>query len=82
MRPEDLLARLKAGYEYDPMYGQLCNERDQLKAENAKLRELAENLIMAFMVLETPEEQRECIDRAIELRHELNVLPMEIESDE
>lgn len=40
MRPEDLLARLEAGYEYDPMYGQLCNERDQLKAENAKLREL------------------------------------------
>ena len=38
MRPEDLLARLEAGYEYDPMYGQLCNERDQLKAENAKLR--------------------------------------------
>ncbi len=41
MRPEDLLARLEAGYEYDPMYGRLCNERDQLKAENAKLRELA-----------------------------------------
>jgi len=40
MRPEDLLARLEAGYEYDPMYGRLCNERDQLKAENAKLREL------------------------------------------
>lgn len=35
-----MLARLEAGYEYDPMYGQLCNERDQLKAENAKLREL------------------------------------------
>ena len=40
MRPEDLLARLEAGYAYDPMYGQLCNERDQLRAENAKLREL------------------------------------------
>ena len=39
MRPEDLLARLEAGYAYDPMYGQLCNERDQLEAENAKLRE-------------------------------------------
>ena len=39
MRPEDLLARLEAGYAYDPMYGQLCNERDQLKAENAKLRQ-------------------------------------------
>lgn len=39
MRPEDLLARLEAGYAYDPMYGQLCNERDQLKAENTKLRE-------------------------------------------
>lgn len=40
MRPEDLLARLEAGYAYDPMYGQLCNERDQLKEENSKLREL------------------------------------------
>lgn len=44
MRPEDLLARLEAGYAYDPMYGQLCNERDQLKAENAKLRELVRGL--------------------------------------
>lgn len=41
MRPQDLLDRLAAGYEYDPMYGALCNERDQLKAENAKLREYA-----------------------------------------
>lgn len=57
-------------------------EAERLCDENAKLRELAENLIMAFMVLETPKEQRECIDRAIELRHELNVLPMEIEGDE
>lgn len=40
MRPDDLLARLEAGYAYDPMYGQLCNERDQLQADNAKLREL------------------------------------------
>ena len=40
MKPQDLLDRLAAGYEYDPMYGALCNERDQLKAENAKLREL------------------------------------------
>ena len=39
MRPDDLLARLEAGYAYDPMYGQLCNERDRLKAENAKLRD-------------------------------------------
>ena len=39
MRPQDLYDRLTAGYEYDPMYGALCNERDQLKAENAKLRE-------------------------------------------
>ena len=44
MRPEDLLARLEAGHEYDPMYGQLCNERDQLKAENAKLHELVDGL--------------------------------------
>lgn len=46
MRPEDLLARLEAGYAYDPMYGQLCNERDQLQDENAKLRELLS--IMAY----------------------------------
>ncbi len=44
MRPQDLFDRLAAGYEYDPMYGALCNERDQLKAENAKLRELARGL--------------------------------------
>ena len=44
MRPQDLLDRLAAGYEYDPMYGALCNERDQLKAENAKLRELCADL--------------------------------------
>ena len=50
---------------------------EDIKAENAKLRELAENLLMAFMILETPREQQKCIDRAIELRHELNVLPME-----
>ena len=48
MRPEDLLARLEAGYAYDPMYGQLCNERDQLKAENAKLRELCEDMMRFF----------------------------------
>ena len=35
-----MLVRLESGYAYDPMYGQLCNERDQLKAENAKLRKL------------------------------------------
>lgn len=45
MRPEDLLARLEAGYAYDPMYGQLCNERDQLKTENAKLRELVVDML-------------------------------------
>ena len=44
MRPEDLLARLEAGYAYDPMYGQLCTERDQLKSENAKLRELVQRM--------------------------------------
>lgn len=48
MRPEDLLARLEAGHEYDPMYGQLCNERDQLKAENAKLLEFVADL-MAYL---------------------------------
>lgn len=40
MKPQDLLARLEAGYAYDPMYGELCNERDRLSDENAKLREL------------------------------------------
>lgn len=50
MRPEDLLARLEAGYAYDPMYGQLCNERDQLKTENAKLRELACTLVYCMQV--------------------------------
>ena len=44
MKPQDLLARLEAGYEYDPMYGELCNERDRLAAENAKLRELVSGL--------------------------------------
>lgn len=44
MRPDDLLARLEAGYAYDPMYGQLCNERDQLQAENASLRGAAQGL--------------------------------------
>ncbi|MBP3885956.1 MAG: hypothetical protein J6D54_13605 [Olsenella sp.] len=39
MKPNDLLNRLAAGYDYDPMYGELCNERDALQAENAKLRE-------------------------------------------
>lgn len=41
MKPNDLFNRLAAGYDYDPMYGELCNERDALQAENAKLRELA-----------------------------------------
>lgn len=44
MKPQDLLDRLAAGYDYDPMYGALCNERDQLQAENAKLRELVSGL--------------------------------------
>jgi hypothetical protein len=44
MRPEDLLARLEAGYAYDPMYGQLCNERDKLKADNDRLRELVKEM--------------------------------------
>lgn len=44
MRPGDLLARLEAEYEYDPMYEHLCNERDQLKAENARLRELVRDM--------------------------------------
>lgn len=49
----------------------------QLQADNAKLRELAENLLMAFVYFETPEKQKECIVRAIDLRRELDVLPMD-----
>lgn len=49
MKPQDLFDRLAAGYEYDPMYGALCNERDQLKAENSKLRELVRGLHMAYV---------------------------------
>ena len=52
MKPQDLLARLEAGYEYDPMYGELCNERDQLKAENAKLRELADRMLGSIRCFE------------------------------
>lgn len=40
MHAQDLYERLAAGYDYDPMYGELCTERDRLKKENAKLREL------------------------------------------
>lgn len=53
MRPEDLLARLEAGYAYDPMYGQLCNERDQLKAENAELRELVLDIYWDYVTDDT-----------------------------
>lgn len=45
MKPQDLFARLEAGYEYDPMYGEICNERDRLDNENKKLRELVRNLL-------------------------------------
>ena len=45
MKPQDLFDRLAAGYEYDPMYGVLCNERDQLKVENAKLRKENDTLM-------------------------------------
>ena len=48
-----------------------------LKEKNAKLRELAENLLMGFIYLETPQRQQDCIDCALHLRHELGVLPME-----
>lgn len=50
MRPQDLFDRLAAGYEYDQMYGALCNERDQLKAENVKLRELVVTLMACVSV--------------------------------
>ena len=42
MHAKDLYERLASGYNYDPMYGELCNERDRLKKENVKLRELAD----------------------------------------
>lgn len=45
--------------------------------ENVKLRELAENLLMGFVYLETEREQQKCIVRALDLRRELDVLPME-----
>lgn len=50
---------------------------DGIARENAKLRELAENLLMGCIYLETPKGQQECIDRALDLRRELDVLPME-----
>ena len=40
MHAKDLYERLAAGYNYDPMYGELCTERDRLKKENALLRDL------------------------------------------
>lgn len=48
MKPQDLFARLEAGYEYDPMYGELCNERDRLADENEKLRELVRDMFRDF----------------------------------
>ena len=45
MHAKDLYDRLAAGYSYDSMYGELCTERDQLKAENAKLRKYAESYV-------------------------------------
>ena len=45
MKPQDLFDRLAAGYEYDPMYGALCNERNQLKVENVKLRKENDTLM-------------------------------------
>lgn len=51
MRPQDLHDRLAAGYEYDPMYGALCNERDQLKSENAELRDEIKQLKLRDITL-------------------------------
>ena len=44
MKLADLLTGLEAEYEYNPIYEQLRNERDQLKAENAKLWELVNQM--------------------------------------
>lgn len=44
MHAKDLYERLAAGYNYDPMYGELCTERDRLKKENALLRDLCEDM--------------------------------------
>lgn len=70
MRPQDLFDRLAAGYEYDPMYGELCNERDQLKAENAKLRELADELypLADYGAMDASE-----LDRAHDLMRKLGI---------
>jgi len=71
MKPQDLLDRLAAGYEYDPMYGALCNERDQLKAENEKLREFANEMFKEILLLPEyqmgSERKKHFIDKAIEL---------------
>lgn len=66
MRPEDLLARLEAGYEYDPMYGHLCNERDQLKAENARL--LDDNARLQEVVTDDELHIRKVLEENAELR--------------
>ena len=52
MHAKDLYDRLSTGYNYDPMYGELCNERDRLKKENDKLRELAHDMHKAFFALD------------------------------
>lgn len=53
MHAKDLYDRLAAGYNYDPMYGELCTERDRLKKENAKLREQSERLFDKTLELAT-----------------------------
>jgi hypothetical protein len=66
---------------YDQVLRDNLNQDHELRriaeSDNAKLRELAENLLMGFIYLETPKEQQRCIDRALDLRRELDVLPME-----
>ena len=57
MHAKDLYERLAAGYDYDPMYGELCNERDGLKKENAKLREQGARLFDKTLELGTENEK-------------------------
>ena len=52
MHAKDLYDRLAAGYDYDPMYGELCTERDRLKKENDKIRELVRDMHKAFFALD------------------------------
>lgn len=73
MHAKDLYERLAAGYDYDPMYGELCNERDGLKKENAKLRELAGLLLYGMCHDAPPHEELLWSQRVNRLTDELGI---------